>query len=68
MLEHRKLLAELLLTYAELVRFREDIGRYQFSYNILHFPLFGYHGSHFLIRGTAENEVTWETDRLSEDF
>ncbi|KAI9698784.1 MAG: hypothetical protein M1836_003894 [Candelina mexicana] len=57
-----------LLTFSEIVRFRDDIGKFQFAHNMLHFPLNGYHGSFLLVRGEVENAVTWETDCLAEDL
>ena len=47
---------------------RDDIGRFQFSHNHLHFPLQGIHGAFLLVRGVVENQVTWDTSSLVEDF
>ena len=50
------------------MRFRDDLGKFQFAHSCLHFPLFGYHGSFILIRGSVENAVTWDTECLAEDL
>ena len=56
------------LTFADILRFRDDLGRFQFQYGKVHAPLFGCHGSFLLTRGNVENAATWNTDCLAEDF
>lgn len=57
-----------LLTLVDLVRVRDDFGRFQFAHNHLHFPIHGFHGSFMLVRGAVEHDVTWDTSVLTEDM
>jgi len=57
-----------LLTLGDMVRVTDDIGRYQWQANCLGSPLFGVHGSFFLVNGDVENVTTWDTDNLTEDY
>jgi len=57
-----------LLTLGDMVRVTDDIGRYQWQANCLGTPLFGVHGSFFLVNGDVENVTTWDTDNLTEDY
>ncbi|KAF2210399.1 glycosyltransferase family 2 protein [Cercospora zeae-maydis SCOH1-5] len=56
------------LTFAEISRVRDDLGRFQFMQSTLHLPLWGAHGSFFLVSGKVENAVTFNTDCITEDF
>ncbi|KAK3313375.1 glycosyltransferase like family 2-domain-containing protein [Apodospora peruviana] len=57
-----------LLTLGDVMRVADDLGRYQWQANCLGKPLFGVHGSFFLINGDVENATTWDTDNLVEDY
>jgi hypothetical protein len=57
-----------LLTFADVGRVRDDLGRYQWQASCLGKPLFGVHGSFILINGKVENAVGWDTDNLVEDY
>jgi hypothetical protein len=57
-----------LITIADIVRGRDDFGKFYFAHNFLHVPIFGIHGSFLLINGKLENEIGWDTDSLVEDF
>jgi len=56
------------LTFSEVVRFRDDLGRFAFQHGHVHVPLWGCHGSFLLTSGRVENAVSWDTDCLAEDF
>ncbi|PIA92572.1 Beta-1,4-mannosyltransferase egh [Cercospora beticola] len=56
------------LTFAEICRVRDDLGRFQFMQSTLHMPLWGAHGSFFLASGKIENAVTFNTECITEDF
>ncbi|KAJ5548462.1 hypothetical protein N7513_005696 [Penicillium frequentans] len=57
------------LTTAETSRVAEDFGRFQLPVRLFRRPLFGcIHGSFLLINGAVENDITWNTDCLAEDF
>ena len=56
------------LTFSEIVRFRDDLGRFAFQHGHVHVPLWGCHGSFLLTSGRVENAVSWDTDCLAEDF
>jgi len=57
-----------LMVYADVIRILDDFGRYQFQWNHCRRPIFGMHGSFMLINGEVENQITWETDNLTEDY
>lgn len=56
------------LTFGDIIRVTDDLGRYQWQGNCLGKPLFGVHGSFFLTNGEVENTTTWDTDNLVEDY
>ncbi|KIW17395.1 hypothetical protein PV08_04589 [Exophiala spinifera] len=58
-----------LLSAAEVLRVAEDFGRFQLPVRLFQRPLLGWmHGSGILINGVVENQVTWETACVAEDF
>jgi Glycosyl transferase family group 2 len=57
-----------LITFADVVRARDDLGKFYLSHYYLNVPVFGIHGSFLFINGKLENEVGWDTDSLVEDF
>lgn len=56
------------LTFGDILRFRDDLGRFQFQHGRLHKSIWGCHGSFLLSSGKVENAVGWNTDCLAEDF
>ena len=56
------------IAIADVSRVRDDVGKFYFAHNFLHVPVFGVHGSFFFTSGRVENQVTWDTDSLVEDF
>ena len=56
------------LTFAEVLRFRDDLGRFQCQHGRIHFTIWGCHGSFLLSSDKVENTVSWNTDCLAEDF
>jgi hypothetical protein len=57
------------LTVAEITRIIDDIGRFRLPFKRHKRPMLGYvHGSFILINGGVENDITWDTDCLAEDF
>ncbi|KAF2825925.1 hypothetical protein CC86DRAFT_249994, partial [Ophiobolus disseminans] len=56
------------LTFGDIIRVTDDLGRYQWQANCLGKPLFGVHGSFFLTNGKVENASTWDTNNLVEDY
>ncbi|KAJ5780347.1 hypothetical protein N7457_005507 [Penicillium paradoxum] len=52
-----------------IFRVAEDFGRFQLPVRLFKRPLLGWmHGSFILINGAVENQVTWDTGCLAEDF
>ncbi|KUJ23676.1 uncharacterized protein LY89DRAFT_744129 [Mollisia scopiformis] len=57
-----------LITFADIVRARDDLGKFYFAHNYFHVPVFGIHGSFLFINGKLENQIGWDTESLVEDF
>ncbi|KAL4805108.1 glycosyltransferase family 2 protein [Aspergillus unguis] len=58
-----------LLSAAEAMRIADAFGRFQLPVRLFQRPLLGWmHGSWNLINGAVENNVTWDTDCIAEDF
>ena len=55
------------LTFAEIARFRQDLGPFQATYSWIGIPLWGCHGSFILVSGRAANAVAWSTACVAED-
>ena len=57
------------LSVAEMLRIAEDFGHFQLPSRLVRRPILGYmHGSWILINGRVENEITWETACMAEDY
>lgn len=56
------------LTLAEIIRFREDLGRFNLQHGTLRQSIWGVHGSFLLLSAKLENEITWDTTTSAEDF
>lgn len=57
-----------LMAVADCMRTTDDLGKFFAQYAWLNWPVFGVHGSFFLVKGTLENEITWDWPQwLTED-
>ncbi len=68
MYNHHRYWRNWFMTLGDVVRVNDDMGRYRWQAQCVGRPVFGVHGSFFLINGEVENKVTWDTENLTEDY
>jgi cellulose synthase/poly-beta-1,6-N-acetylglucosamine synthase-like glycosyltransferase len=57
------------LTAADCIRVADDIAKFHLQLSALNWPIFGLHGSFLLVKGSLEDEITWDLRAsLVEDY
>jgi hypothetical protein len=56
-------------TAADCIRAADDVGKFHLQLARLRWPIFGLHGSFLLVKGSLEDEITWDLQgSLVEDY